>query len=197
MEALELIRSRRSTRAYQDRPVEQEKLEQILEAGRHAPSGGNCQRTHFIVIRKPEVLRELEDLVRQEFAAMEVTEGMYISMVKSIQASKAGNYIYDYHAPVLILTANSPDYGNNMADCACALENMMIMANALDLGSCWINQLRWLNENPVLLQYLRGLGLKEGERVYGSLAVGYAKTKDGLPSRTPLPRTGYPVTWVE
>lgn len=48
-----------------------------------------------------------------------------------------------------------------MADSVAAIENMMIAANALDLGSCCINQLYWLNEEPSLLAYLRELGLKE------------------------------------
>ena len=122
---------------------------------------------------------------------------MYASLVHSISASKSGEYIFHYNPPVLIVTANQKDSGNSISDCACALENRMRMANALDLGSCWINQLRWLNENPVLLAYLLGLGLEDSERVYGSLAVGYPATEDGLPLRTPLPRKGNPVTWVE
>ena len=197
MNAMELIQSRRSTRKYERTPVEREKLEQVVEAGRHAPSGGNIQTTHFIVIENREVLDVLAGLVKREFAKMEVKEGMYVSLVRSINASKGGEYVFHYDAPVLIMTANQANYGNNIADCACALENMMLMANALDLGSCWINQLRWLNENPAITEYLRGLGLGEGERVYGSLAVGYPATEDRRPVRTPLPRKGNPVTWIK
>lgn len=51
-----------------------------------------------------------------------------------------------------------------MADSVAAIENMMIAANALDLGSCYINQLYWLNEEPSLLAYLRELGLIISER---------------------------------
>lgn len=101
-----------------------------------------------------------------------------------------------FHAPVLILAANQKDYCNNMADCACALENMMLMANALDLGSCWVNQLKWLNENPDILTYLQKLGLKEEERIYGGLVIGHPNTPDGLPIRNPLPRKGNEVTVI-
>ena len=196
MDMLEFIKSRRSTRRFKADAVEKEKLDQVLEAGRYAPSGGNCQTTHFIVVNNQEVLRKLADLVQQEFAVMEETPGMYKSIVNSIRSSRKGGYVFHYAAPVLIIVANQKDYGNNIADCSCALENMMLMANALDLGSCWINQLKWLNENPVLLNFLQGLGLKEGERVYGALAVGYADTKDGLPEREPLKRTGNEVTYI-
>ena len=72
----------------------------------------------------------------------------------------------------------------------------MLMANALDLGSCWINQLKWLNENPAIVEYLRSLGLKETERVYGALALGYADTEDGMPVREPLTRSGNEVTYL-
>ena len=196
MDMLEFIKSRRSTRRFKADAVEKEKLDQVLEAGRYAPSGGNCQTTHFIVVSNQEVLRKLADLVQQEFAVMEETPGMYKSIVNSIRSSKKGDYVFHYAAPVLIIVANQKDYGNNIADCSCALENMMLMANTLDLGSCWINQLKWLNENPVLLNFVQGLGLKEGERVYGALAVGYADTKDGLPEREPLKRTGNEVTYI-
>ena len=55
-----------------------------------------------------------------------------------------------------------------------ALENMMIAANALDLGSCWINQLHWLDENEVIRQFLYQYGLEEYETVTGALSLGYA-----------------------
>ena len=193
----ELIKSRRSTRKYKSEDVSDEQLKQIVEAGRFAPSGGNCQSTHFIVVKNKEILTELANLTQQEFAKMEVIPGLYKSIVNSINASKKGNYVFHYNAPVLIITANQKDYGNNIADCACALENMMLMANALDLGSCWINQLKWLNENPVILEYMKSLGMDKDERVYGALAVGYPDTADGLPDREPLKRTGNNVTIVE
>lgn len=192
---LELIKSRRSTRKYKAEDVSEEQLNQILEAGRYAPSGGNCQSTHFIVIKNKEILAELAALTQRAFAEMEITPGLYKSIVNSIHASKKGNYVFHYNAPVLIITANQKDYGNNIADCACSLENMMLMANALDLGSCWINQLKWLNENPVILKYMKKLGMDESERVYGALAVGYPDTADGLPDREPLKRTGNKITF--
>ncbi|MBP3871171.1 MAG: nitroreductase [Faecalicoccus sp.] len=196
MNTLDIIKTRRSTRKFKDVPVEEELLNQVIEAGRYAPSGGNSQSTHFIVIKNKEVLDELAEIVKEAFAKMEITEGMYRSMASSIHQSKTGNYIFHYNAPILIITANQKEYSNNIADCACALENMMIMANSLNLGSCWINQLKWLNEDETILA-LKNLGLKEEERVYASLALGYPDTKDGLPERTPLPRKGNEITIVE
>ena len=197
MNTLEAIATRRSTRKFQEKPLDRTLIRKVVEAGRMAPSGGNSQTTHFLVITNAQVLDKLARLVEKAFAGMEVTPGMYRSMAHSIEASKKGGYVFHYNAPVLIVTANRQDYGNNMADCSCALENMMLAANELDLGSCWINQLRWLREHAEILAFMRELGLPEDETICGALALGYPDTKDGLPNRSTLPRTGNPVTWVE
>ena len=197
MKVYDAIVTRRSTRLYKDQPVDPRLLETVIEAGRMAPSGGNSQPSHFMVITNRELLAKTAEMVMKSFAAMEVTEGMYRSKASAITRAKAGNYVFYYNAPCLIVMANDKDYGNNMADCSCALENMMIMANELDLGSCWINQLRWLNEDKDLINLFRQLGMKENERIYGALALGYPATEDGLPVRKPLPRTGNEVTYIK
>ena len=195
MDTMEAILTRRSTRRMKPEPPPRELIERVIEAGRAAPSGSNSQMTHFIVITKHTVLRELAELVQSEFAQMEAGEDTYVSLRNSIHASKTGSYVFHYNAPVLIVTANKKDYGNAVADSACALENMMIAANALDLGACWINQLHWLTDHEAIQTYMKGLGLKEDETITGGLILGYGF--DGLPVRTELKRTGNPVTWIE
>ncbi len=195
MDALQAIFTRRSTRNYLPEMIETEKLDQILEAARQAPSGGNNQHNHFLVIRNREVIRKLTEMTETAFAGMESTENTYASLRHAIAASKAGGYVFCYNAPVLIAVANRRDYGNNMADCACAIENMMIAANALDLGSCWINQLRWLNEEPGLVAYLQSLGMKEDERIYGAVILGYPA--GGLPNRNRMAQKGNEVTYID
>ena len=196
MEALEALMTRRSTRDYRPDPVEKEKLDLILDAACQAPSGGNNQTNHFLVIQSREVIRKLVSMTEKAFAAMEATENTYASLRHAITASKKGGYVFCYNAPVLIAVANRRDYGNNIADCACAIENMMIAANALDLGSCWINQLKWLNEDPAILDYLRGLGLKAEERVYGAVIIGYPVSESGLPARHRMPQKGNEITYI-
>ena len=196
MNTLQAIKTRRSTRRFAAKQVEREKLDSILEAGRFAPSGGNSQSCHFIVVRSKEVLARLAELAQAAFADMEITEGMYKSIANSIRAAKKGGYVFHYDPDVLIITANRRDYGNNIADCACAIENMMVAANALDLGSCWINQLKWLNEEAEILEYLRSFGLKEEERVYGAVIVGYPATESGLPDRRKMVMKGNEVTRI-
>ncbi len=196
MDAIEAIMTRRSTRDFKPVPVEPEKLRQVIEAGRYAPSGGNNQTCRFLVVRSPEVIEKLVKMVETAFAAMETEEGMYRSLRHSIERSKRGGYVFCYNAPVLVIVANVRDYGNNMADCAAAIENMLVAANALDLGSCYINQLKWLNEDPTILAYLGELGLAGNERVYGAVALGYPNTESGLPDREPLKRKGNFVAYI-
>ena len=195
MNTYESIITRRSTRKYLDKEVSQELLEKIIETGRYAPSGGNSQSNHFLVIQNKQIIDHLVKMVERAFSQMEITENMYRSLQNSINLSKKGGYVFCYNAPVLIIVANKKDYGNNQADCALALENMMLEANELDLGSCYINQLKWLNEDQKILSYLQSLGMNDDEWVYGSLIVGYPDTNDGKPLRKVLPRKGNEVTW--
>ncbi len=194
--ALHCMATRHSTRRFKQEPVDTEKLRQVIEAGRQAPSGKNKQQNHFLVVRDPDVLDTLARLVREEFAGMEITDENSEDIGNAIRLSKKGTYVFHYHAPTLIIVANKRGYGNRYADTACAIENMMLAANALDLGSCWINQLRWLKDNPVLLDYLCELGMQEDEQVFGSLSLGYPDTEDGLPNRKILPIRGNEVTYI-
>ena len=193
---LPCIASRHSTRKFRQEPIEEEKLRQVIEAGRQAPSGKNKQQNHFLVIRDQKVLEHLTELVRQEFSQMEITEENSDDIGGAIRLSKKGSYVFKYNAPCLIVVANRRNYGNRYADAACAIQNMMLAANALDLGSCWVNQLRWLKDNPAVKEYLCQLGLREEEAVYGSLSIGYADSGDGMPNRREIPIKGNEVTYI-
>ena len=197
MEVFSCMATRHSTRKFKEEPVPQEVLDKVIEAGRQAPSGKHKNQSRFIVIRKKEVLQELIALVQQEFAKMEVTPENDDNFGGAIRAAKKGGYVFMYNAPVLIVVANKRDYGNKYADVSCAMQNMMLAANALDLGSCWINQLRWLQDNPVLRAYLQNLGMAEDEEVCASLSIGYPDTPDGLPGRRVMPVTGNPVVYID
>lgn len=194
MDALEAILTRRSTRRFSEEAVDKALIEKVIEAGRYAPSGSNSQSTHFIVFTDPAQLEEIAGIVQDAFAAMELEEDMYISMKASISAAKKGGYVFHYKTPVLIVTANKKGYGNAMADSACALENMMIAANALDLGSCWINQLHWLDDSEAVRSFMMDCGLQEEETITGALALGYPE--GGALNRKMTERKGNPVTWA-
>ena len=195
-DALTVIATRHSTRKFKPEMVEEALLEKVIEAGRRAPSGKSKNTNHFLVIRDAAVLEKLVDLVQSEFAKMDITPDNQDNIGGAIKLSKKGNYVFKYNAPVLIVVANKKNYGNNMADACAAMENMLLAANALDLGACWINQLRWLQDNPVLVDYLHTLGMKEDEWVCASLSLGYPDTPDGLPNRNITTIKGNEVTYI-
>lgn len=97
------ITGRRSTRKYDDRQIDKETLEQIVEAGRYAPSAGNSQSSHFIVIQNKDIIDELTAIVQSEFAKMEYDENTYKALVNDIKLSRKGTYVFHYGAPTLII----------------------------------------------------------------------------------------------
>ena len=111
MDTLTCIRKKREVRDYLDKPVPQEALQQILEAGRFAPSSKNSQPWHFIVIRDKESLRKISDL------------------------TPTGKHIA--HAPFAVAIvmdgAKLPEI-----DGARAAQNMVLAAWSLGIGSCWV-----------------------------------------------------------
>ncbi|MCD8045800.1 MAG: nitroreductase family protein [Clostridiales bacterium] len=188
----EIIMNRRSVRKFNDKPITDTELSAIVEAGRWAPTGGNCQTVHFFVITNKDVLAILRLRVKEAFSEMELSDDQYISIRNSIKLAKQGNYVYDYNAPVLVVVANRRGYPNAMADSACALQNMMLIAESMGIGSCWINQLHWLDENHSVRDYLETLGLGSDETICGAVALG---NYDGTHARKP--RMGMKVDYVK
>ena len=85
----ETIKTRRSTRSYSPREVSREDLDMVLEAGRYAPSGGNNQTTHLLVITSADVKQRIAQLAEKLFSGMEVTPDTYRSMASAIISSRA------------------------------------------------------------------------------------------------------------
>ena len=188
----EIIKNRRSVRKFNDKPITDDELSAIVEAGRWAPTGGNCQTVHFLVITNKDVLATLRLRVKEAFSVMELSDDQYISIQNSIKLAKQGNYVYDYNAPVLVVVSNRRGYPNAIADSACALQNMMLTAESMGIGPCWINQLHRLDENQHIREYLEPLGLGSDETICGAVALG---NYDGTHARKP--RTGMKVDYIK
>ena len=88
MHVFQAILSRRSVRAYLPHPLEREKLEQILLAGTYAPSGGNNQSTHFLVLENPQAIDRLRRTAVAALAEMTIQEGMYARLITTIQQAR-------------------------------------------------------------------------------------------------------------
>ena len=149
-----------------------------------------------MVITNQDVLKELVTLVQEEYGKMPITENTLPYMVNIIKMSAEGKFVFNYGAPALIVLASQASYANNFADVSCAMQNMMLACNELNLGSCWVNQIRHLQDNERIQAKMRELGLKEGEKVYASLAFGYPDLPNGL-NRREIEAKGYPVTYID
>ena len=174
-EVLSCIRGRRSTRSFQPEQISPEQLDALLEAAIWAPSGGNSQTWKFFAIQNQEKLLTLNELVRMSFQTW-VPDDDYAAKLNAKEKSAREGYNFYFHAPTLIVATNRPRYANAMADCATALQNIFLAAHAVGLGSCYINQLRWLRDEDIIRQYLCALGMPEDYVVCGAAAVGYIKT---------------------
>lgn len=167
------IQKRKSCRSFSNKPVSKESLKKIIEAGQYAPSGGNSKTGKIIVITDKELQNQMEKIVENEFSKMTIESGMYKSIVSSIKQSKKGGYHFSYQPNVFVIVINKKDYVNAMADSVCIVENMMLEATELEIGSCYINQLHWLTDNEKVRDFLKPLGLEEDEHIYAGLSLGY------------------------
>jgi nitroreductase len=111
MSLLAVIFRRRSIRRYKSEPIPDKVLNNILEAGRLAPSADNAQPWHFIVITDPAIKREL-------------SRGMWRSFIES--------------SAFMIAGCGEKGERWSTVDVAIALENMVLAAAAQGVGSCWI-----------------------------------------------------------
>lgn len=172
-EIISNIKTRRSIRKYQSRQISKADLNCILEAATFAPSGSNSQSWLFTAIQNEDILLELNEVVRKAFLNLELAEKEYPAKVSAKKSAVNPNYNFYYHAPTLIVASNIPDYANAMADCSAALQNIFLTANSLNLGSCWINQLRWLDTDPSVRNFLEKLGIPKEHTICGSAAIGW------------------------
>lgn len=172
---IDLIKYRRSLRAFTDQPLTRAEVETLLEAGVYAPSGHNRQSWLFTAVVKPQVLDELNGLVRQGFRALEPGQGdpQELHDAKAKVERMREKYSFCYRAPCLIIASNDADAHNGRADCACALENMFLTAYDMGLGACWVNQLHWLDRDPELRAYLEGLGIPPSHSICGGGVFGH------------------------
>ena len=174
MTSLDYIKSRRTIRAFSTQPVEQEKLDRIVEAAQYAPSGMNNQSWYFAVV-SGAALQKLQHQIRDFFRQLELTSEMppFFGVCKE-NALKSDDWSFFYGAPTLLIVANKKGYRNAMADSAAATMNAMIEATELGLGTGWITTLSGNTNQPLVRAALRELGVPEDYDVCTSMSIGYA-----------------------
>jgi len=165
------IKNRRSIRNYKSQQVPKDILERILETALYAPSGSNHKLSLFTAIQNDEILNELNEIVRKALVNSENLTNSFIEAAKRRAENPKDNFFY--HAPTLIIGSNLSGYPNAIADCAVAIENMMLAAHSIGVGSCWINQLRWLDEDLSIRNFLDKISVPKEHMICGALALGY------------------------
>ncbi len=150
---LDFIRSRRSIRAFEDRPIEPETLKAIVETGLYAPSAMNRQLWHFTVLTGREEMDRLAALTGE---ALNLDEG----------------YCF-YRPAAFVIVSCEGEHAMGRDDCACAMQTMFLAAHALGVGSVWINQLRHVCDEPKIRPLLTEYGVPASHKVYGCVALGY------------------------
>ena len=147
MEVMEAIKTRKSIRSYLDKPVEDDKLNTVLEAARLAPSASNRQEWRFVIVHDKDIRQAL--------------------------ATAALGQSFVGEAPVVIVACAKTD--NHIMACgqlcypidvAIALDHITLAAVELSLGTCWIGA---FDEDKVKSL----LGIPEEVRVVGLMPLGY------------------------
>jgi len=181
-EILNCIHQRRSTRRFTDKQISPEQLDAILDAAIWAPSGGNSQSWLFTVIQKKDVLLNLNELVREGFQHW-IPDDDYPGKLAIKEYSQKEGYNFYREAPTLIIASNQMNYDNAMADCSLALQNIFLAAQSLQLGSCYINQLHWLRDDPSVRAYLLELGIPKEHTICSAAVIGFIGSESTAPTR--------------
>lgn len=168
-EVLNTIKNRRSIRSFTKEQIKEAELELILEAGRYAPSAGNQQLWHFTVIQNQEIL-----------AAISVSAKEVVAKIEHEHLQKMANnakFHVFYEAPTVILISGKEDGMVIEADCAAVTQNMLLAAESIGVGSCWIDFALFAFEGPKGVEYQQQLGVPAGYKPFHTVALGYKKVE--------------------
>jgi nitroreductase len=185
VELFEAIKTRRSIRRYTPDPVDDEKIEAILEAGRWAPSWSNTQCWRFIVVRDPELKSRLTGALLPFKLPDRVIENRAIDIIKTVpvvivvcaEMGKSGGPPGRPGGAGGEFITDKGDWF--MFDTALAVQNMVLAAHALGLGTVIIGTLDAVKAAEIL-------GVPEGYRVVTLFPVGIPAQEGRTPTRKEL-----------
>lgn len=165
---LKLIRTRRSIRKYTDQPVEKEKITQLLESARLAPSGNNNQPWHFIVVTSAQVKKRLVAAAHNQ--SWMFSAPVFIVCVADIRARIKEDID-------ITVDESNPQKELKLIirDTAIAVEHIVLEACNLGLGTCWVAYFTQEDIRPIL-------NIPPDKYVVCILTVGYP---DEIPAEHP------------
>ncbi|HIS32377.1 MAG TPA: nitroreductase [Candidatus Limivivens intestinipullorum] len=159
-ETLNDLKTRRSCRNYRPEQVQEEVLQQILEAGTYAPTGMGMQSPVMVVVQDPDTIHQLS------------------RMNAKIMGTSSDPF---YGAPTVIVVLADKNRGTCVEDGSLVMGNLMNAAHALGLGSCWIHRAKEEFESEEGKALLKKWGI-DGDYVgVGHCILGYAADEPGEP----------------
>ena len=162
-EVIKNIKERRSIKKYENKMVPKEIIEKIVEAGTYAPSGMGKQSSIIIAITNKEIRDNLSKLNAK------------------IMGAEIDPF---YGAPVVLVVLSKKDVPTYIYDGSLVMENLMLAANSLKIGSCWIHRAKEEFETEEGKEILRNLGINPEEyEGIGNCILGYKKEEGNLKPR--------------
>ena len=163
------IKERRSIRNFEEKKIDKEELKEIIQAGKYAPSATNDQPWKFIVITKKEMIQDLSNQIREELKKL--LKWRFIKKIKIKQLRNIDMIFFNAPALVLILTQDKLFYDES---CACCAQDMMLAANSIGIGSCWIGFASVLGLNKKILE---NIGIPDNYHISAAIIFGYPREK--------------------
>jgi len=184
-QAVQFLRSRRSIRFFQEKPVEKEILQELIEIARYAPSASNAQPVEWIVYTNKEKIRHLAQLtidwMRDTLEKEPAGEtASYLPLI--VAGWDMGYDAVLRNAPALIVASAHKTAGSGMVDVSLAMSYLDLMAPMMGLGTCWAGLLQ--NAIKAWKPITAALAIPEEYVHHYPMILGYAKTKyHRLPER--------------
>ena len=178
----EAIMHRRAIRRFDERQIAEEALLQILDAGLYAPSAGGRQGVIFAVSQDKDVNLALGRIKRANSSPRMATASSFVSREQPSIADDPSITDAFYGAPTVITFFAPKDFLFSVDDCAVAAENMMLMADALDIGSCYIGQGWTAFMDPYGQEILKKWGIRTDYYAVMQLLLGYPREGDDHPA---------------
>ena len=171
----DLMMSRRSIRAYKDKAISRETLNEILKCGINAPNGKNLQSYEIRVIDSPALIDSITKAVVTDKPDIAQREGFKNIFV---------------NAPCVVCIAYDTNYDMAQIDCGLLGENIILAAWAKGIGSCCLgSSARWILDSPSAKPYLDRMAFSKGYELLYCIALGYPdETPDAKPRRNDMIR---------